>query len=78
MYAINKYLDILNKELKHNVYQFQTININSLDIYNKCYTIHIDTKDDKNNKGNKNSKYCTDKYTLYEYCIILQKYKYII
>ena len=25
-----------------------------------------------------NSKYCTGCYTLYDYCIILQKYKYII
>ena len=59
-----KYLDILDKELKHFYNQFYTINLDFIDILDKCYNIL-------------NRKKYTNSYTLFEYCILLKKYKYI-
>ena len=55
---------MLNKELKYYYQQFTTIDLDFIDIFDKCYTIP-------------NNKHYTGQYTLYEYCIILDQYRYI-
>ena len=57
-------LETLNEELKHYSNRFNNIDFDFIDINNKCYTIP-------------NNQYYTNSYTLFEYCILLQKYKYI-
>ena len=57
-------MNLLDKELKSYYKQFHTINLDYINIYDKCYII-------PNNKNYNNI------YTLFEFCILLRKYKYI-
>ena len=59
-------LERLNKNLKKysSLYSYKYIDLSFIDIKDKRYKIN-------------SNKYCNKTYTLYEYCILLQKYKYI-
>ena len=54
-------LDVLEEELKHFSRRFIITNFDFIDIHDKCYDIY-------------NNRYYTNKYTLYEYCIISKKF----
>ena len=49
---------MLNEDLKPYIKQFHTINLDFINIFDKCYTIP-------------NNKHYTNSYTLFEYCILL-------
>lgn len=61
---MQKKLEDLNEELKPYYNKMDTISIEFEDLHDKCYTI----PDDED---------YLNRYTLYEYCIILNKYPYI-
>ena len=58
-----KKLERLNKEMRKYTYDCKTLDFSFIDTKEKNYEI-IENKDNK-------------KYALYEYCILLKKYKYI-
>ena len=68
MYLIQLYknddLDILNEESKHSCYRFKLLDLDFIDLKQKQYFISEQVDDD-------------NLYTLYEYCILSKKYKYI-